>query len=493
MVEPRRLCVLLVEDDPDDVHLIRTLLQTASEVQYDLLHCGTVNEAQQRLQSARVDVVLSDLMLPDARGLDTLRCLRLGGVPVVVLTGLDDQEVGRQAVAAGADDFLVKGEVDARLLSRTLMYAVHRHRSRAELQEGVERLRIITEQVPAVVWTTDTQLRFTACFGRGLFRSASNSPPRPGECIESFFGQDASHVPAVIMHRQALSGHALSNDLVWGDHWYHAHIEPLRDAQGQIVGTIGVALDITDQRQLEHTLRDAQRVQRKLFPKTAPRLPGLALAGRCEPALAAGGDYYDFFTLQDETLGVVIGDVAGHGLGAALLMAETRAALRALARVDCRVDHILSGVAALLAMDLAPETFVTLMLVKIDPSTGTLQYASAGHEAYVLDSAGRLRTRLTATAPPINVLPDSRLPMGDTFVLDPDDLVVLPTDGMWECRRDRQEPFGIERLLGCVRAFQQQPVESIVSRVFDTVRSFLGNCEASDDMTLIIVRRDLSA
>lgn len=489
MLDQQHLHVLLVDNDPDDVHSIRTLLHSASPGQFELVHRGTVSEAHALLESSRVDVVLSDLMLPDSRGLDTLRSLRTAGVPVVVLTSIDDQHLGRQAVEAGAEDFLIKGEVDSRLLSRALLYAVHRHGARAQLQESVERLRIITQQVPAVLWTTDTELRFTACFGRGLFRWPSTTPPAPGQPVESFFGQDASHVPAVVMHRQALRGHALSNDLIWGEHWYHAHIEPLRDAQGRIVGTIGVALDITDQRQLEHTLRDAQRVQRKLFPKTAPQLQGLSLAGRCEPALPAGGDYYDFFTLPDNTLGVVIGDVAGHGLGAALLMAETRAALRVLARVERRVDHILSGVAAMLALDLAPETFVTLLLVQIDPSTGTVHYASAGHEAYILDRAGHLRARLTATAPPINVLPEACIPMGRQCVLDLEEMLLLATDGMWECRNSQHEPFGLERLLGCVRAYQQQPVESIVSSVFRTVRSFLGDSVASDDMTLIVVKR----
>jgi two-component system cell cycle response regulator len=135
-VPPDNVSILLVEDNPGDARLFREILRDAYASRFELVHCTSLNLALDHLSRARPDVVVVDLGLPDASGIEAVKRTRANapGTPVVVLTSRDDESVGLQALHEGAQDYLIKGDLDARLLSRALRYSIERHRMQSALQ-----------------------------------------------------------------------------------------------------------------------------------------------------------------------------------------------------------------------------------------------------------------------------------------------------------------------------------------------------------------------
>ena len=160
---------------------------------------------------------------------------------------------------------------------------------------------------------------------------------------------------------------------------------------------------------------------------------GFDIGGASYPAEAIGGDYYDFIPLPDGSLGIAIGDVSGHGVGPALLMAETRAFLRAFAQTHADVSTILGLVNRVLVPDVEEDRFITLLLAKLDPRTGSFVYTSAGHPTgYILDAVGNVKRTLPSTSVPLGIMADVTFLSSDEIILDPGDNVLLITDGIVE-------------------------------------------------------------
>ena len=233
----------------------------------------------------------------------------------------------------------------------------------------------------------------------------------------------------------------------------------------------------------------ARDIQERLFPEAPPKLPGFDIAGRSRAASAAGGDYFDYVPLLGGRWGIAVGDVTGHGIGPALLMAETRAYLRALARTHESVDAILTAANRVLADDIGSERFITMLLVALDPDSRTLTYVNAGHPpAYVLDRTGEIRTRLTRSGVPLGIRPDTPYPPAGSVPLVPGDTILIFTDGIEEAMRMDDTMFGEERALDVIRSHLGQPAEVMVDALYRAVKDFAGDAPQLDDATAVIVR-----
>ena len=240
---------------------------------------------------------------------------------------------------------------------------------------------------------------------------------------------------------------------------------------------------------LRDELRLAREIQQKLFPAAPLPAPGLDIAGGSFPAEATGGDYFDYVPMRDGGLAVVIGDVCGHGLGPALVMAELRAYLRAflLTRTD------VSEIAGLLNRALAGDTdrFVTLFLAKLDPADRSIVYTGAGHlPGYVLNAQGDVTARLESTGIPMAILPEVDYPAGAAPPLRPGELVLLLTDGIVEAHAAVGDLFGADRALRVVKANRDRPAREILRALFTAVRDFAGLAAQPDDMTAIIIKAE---
>lgn len=236
-------------------------------------------------------------------------------------------------------------------------------------------------------------------------------------------------------------------------------------------------------------IRVARQVQQHLFPQRPPACPNFDLHGACFPAAATSGDYFDYLPLADDRLGVVIGDVTGHGLGPALLMMATRAYLRAFAQTHADIGRVLTLTNRALAADVTDGWFVTLLLAQLDPSQRLLHYASAGHcTGYVLARTGAVRVRLYSTDLPLGIHPDGEFSVAPEVRLNPGEVVVLWTDGVLEARAPDGEFFGEERALDIVRTHGGEPAQEIVAALCRGVRSFTRPQPQQDDMTAIAIK-----
>src|SRR5262249_33182977 len=191
---------------------------------------------------------------------------------------------------------------------------------------------------------------------------------------------------------------------------------------------------------------------RKGVPTSAPpALAGFEIAGACQPAQETGGDYYDFIPMSDGHWGMAIGDASGHGIGAALLIAETRAYLRALALTQTDPGAVLRLLNNRLAEDISTDHFVTLLFARLHPPTRSLVYSTAGHwPGYVLDAQGEVKLVLHSTSLPLGVDPAGDFANGPALTLDPGDLVFLISDGIVEAPSGAGALFSIGRALEVV-------------------------------------------
>ena len=195
-------------------------------------------------------------------------------------------------------------------------------------------------------------------------------------------------------------------------------------------------------RKREGQMIAAQHVQEHLFPERPPGLAGFDIAGAAFPAEFTSGDYYDYIPLPEKCYAIVVGDVSGHGLGPALLMASVQSFLRSVARTTGDVSEMLTCANRFLRAETQPDYFVTLFLGRLDPHSRQFSYASAGHPtAYVLDASGKVKARLESTAPPLGIMPDAAFPAGESLTLEPGDLVIVLTDGVLEATAPDDTPL----------------------------------------------------
>jgi len=222
----------------------------------------------------------------------------------------------------------------------------------------------------------------------------------------------------------------------------------------------------------QQEFRAARAIQQRLFP-TVPDLASFDMAGLSYCSHGTCGDYFDYLRMRHGCVGIVIADVCGHGLGPAILMASTRAYLRALALAHQEVSDILTLANKVLVEDTQQESFVTLVLARLDPHTRSFVYASAGHPpAYVLSAKGEVKATLESTGIPLGIDPDSVYPSPGSISLDPGDIVVFLTDGIIEARDPDNTPFQVSRVLDLVRHYRADSALQIVDNLYHAVRAF---------------------
>lgn len=236
-------------------------------------------------------------------------------------------------------------------------------------------------------------------------------------------------------------------------------------------------------------LEIAAEIQQSLLPTSLPQVGNLSMAVASMPASEVGGDFYDFITVSDHNLTVVIGDVAGKGIPAAMLTSLTRTMLRVEALHAEAPHQIIRQANNLLHQDLSrTDSFVTAFVAAIDPVTGRLHYASAGHVPAILWRYRSGTTELLkATSVPIGISgyqgEESR-----SLRLGPGDILLLYTDGITEAQAPGGDLFGIERLTQTLKTKAPQPVETIQEHIQATITNFSDEAANRDDASLLVIK-----
>ena len=246
-----------------------------------------------------------------------------------------------------------------------------------------------------------------------------------------------------------------------------------------------------DMRRLEEDLRGAARIQTSLLPEETPALSGFELAGHSRLCSAVGADYYDF-TADDGRLLLALGDVAGKGLAAALLMASLRAAVRAFWREPLSLSEIVAGINGNLRHAVPPNRFGTLVLARLDTASGELTWANAGHAAALVVRPDGSHVALEATGTVLGVFEQAEW-REERTPLPPGAVLVLLSDGVVEAARAAASDLGPERLATVVRAAGATATASaILAALQSAVDAGLGGELPADDHTFVVLRRQAS-
>jgi len=254
--------ILLVEDNPGDARLLQETLRDADGFAFDLIHVERLDEALARLATMAFDVLLLDLHLPDGTGTDAVARLTAVAphLPVVVLTGTDDQALGVEAVRCGAQDYLVKGQTDHRLLTRAMRYAIERKLAAAALRQAHEQLRLFAEHAPAAIAMFDTQMRYLAASQRWLTDFGLGGQDLHGRSHYEVFPDVPERWKEI--HRRCLAGGVARADedaFLRADgstQWLRWEIRPWHNAAGATGGIVIFSEDITARKLAEEKLRD---------------------------------------------------------------------------------------------------------------------------------------------------------------------------------------------------------------------------------------------
>jgi serine phosphatase RsbU (regulator of sigma subunit)/anti-sigma regulatory factor (Ser/Thr protein kinase) len=242
-------------------------------------------------------------------------------------------------------------------------------------------------------------------------------------------------------------------------------------------------LEALERQRIEQELRVARLIQQFLLPKEVPAVDGWAVSAYYQPARAVGGDFYDFFYFPDGRIGFVIGDVTDKGVPAALVMATTRTLLRTIAEQLVVPGAVLERTNNLLVEDIPPKMFVTCLYAVLNPATGHLVFANAGHDVPFRRTAEGV-VELRARGMPLGLLPGMQYEQHET-TLRPGECVLLYSDGLVEAHSPSREMFGFPRL----QALLGEPTEEdLVPFLLDRLHDFTGpTWEQEDDVTMVLL------
>jgi serine phosphatase RsbU (regulator of sigma subunit) len=258
----------------------------------------------------------------------------------------------------------------------------------------------------------------------------------------------------------------------------------LRDLERQV--------QARERERLDQELHVARFIQQTLLPQELPALPGWEVATHYQPARELGGDFYDFLTLSDGRLGLIVGDVADKGVPAALVMATTRSVLRGTIQQVVSPGRVLERANDLLCPDIPPNMFVTCLYAILDPQTGELQYANAGHDLPCVRHAGGV-SELRATGMPLGLMPGMQY-KEQSATLQSGEHVLFYSDGLVEAHNVQRDMFSYLRLRTLVAEHPAGDGAALIRFLLAELQRFTGTAwEQEDDITLVTLRHSAAA
>jgi len=244
---------------------------------------------------------------------------------------------------------------------------------------------------------------------------------------------------------------------------------------------------------MKGSLELARAIQQNLLPGTAPKLDGFELASNCKYCNETGGDYYDFIELNQlgpGIVGIALGDVTGHGIGAALLMATVRSVLRSNAQhYGADLTKLFEVLNRHIESDTDYDKFITLFYGILDANQKSLVWVSGGHDpALWYHKDGGKIEELPNTGMPVGIMENASFEQGGPVFLKAGDVIVIGTDGIWEAQNEGGSMFGKDRLRNIIIRESEKPATEICSQIIDDVTNFSSPTPQLDDITMVVIK-----
>jgi sigma-B regulation protein RsbU (phosphoserine phosphatase) len=273
----------------------------------------------------------------------------------------------------------------------------------------------------------------------------------------------------------------------------------LADSFNQMTGSIENLLQTAaEKKRMEEELRIARQIQMSLLPRGPLDVPGLGITALCVPAREVGGDYYDFFKLPNDRLGVLIADVSGKGTSAALYMAELKGLVLALSQTHNSPRELLLEVNRIISENLDSRSFITMTYGVIDLPASRMTYCRAGHTPLIFLPGPNGAAPAAQVLTPNGMVLGLRIPGAsgkfeelleeDSIELSTGDVIVLYTDGITEAMNEEQDLFGEARLSRIVEEHGHLDSGELRERILREIESFVGGADQHDDMTMILLK-----
>ena len=244
------------------------------------------------------------------------------------------------------------------------------------------------------------------------------------------------------------------------------------------------------ERIMSRDLDQAADIQKALLPRSAPSIPGLDIAGTSAPSRTVGGDYFDYPMLPDGRIAILVGDVAGKGLPAALMMIGLQARVQILSELETEPGAFVTRLNRGISQQCPSNRFITFFLAAYDPGTGEVSYANAGHNPpFIVRAQGRIEV-LEGGGPPLGIIGRMRYQPA-RVQLEPGDTLVLYSDGLSEAMNEYGEEFTEERLSQLLIDLRGHSANDMINSILAALARFVGNAPANDDVTVVVARRTL--
>ncbi len=243
-----------------------------------------------------------------------------------------------------------------------------------------------------------------------------------------------------------------------------------------------------DKERLEREMELAAEIQQQILPKVMPKVPGFECAGWNRPARQVGGDYFDLHNLENGQLGLVVGDVTGKGMPAALLVSTLHSALRVLLDRMEVGPELIERLNRHIYESSSMNKFITMLLATLDARNNRLVYLNAGHNPGLLLRKTGETVELSSAGLPLGLMPDGKYGAAD-LQLEKGDLVCIYSDGITECESREEEEFGIQRLIAILQENRDRPLDDVIATIDRATTEFAQGQAQGDDQTVVLLRR----
>jgi sigma-B regulation protein RsbU (phosphoserine phosphatase) len=516
--------LLLIEGSP-------TCAAMLDAKEFELEQTSQLAAAQGKLLAHTYDLILMEMELPDGHGFALFSQIYSAAphTPIVLLADPTYEGIAARTICLGAEDFLVKQQLTAQTLRRTIHKTLDRHFCQMTHNPEGFLLQTLMDSIPDAVYFKDTRSRFLM-ISRAHAKIFHLSDPQDavGKSDADFFvGEHVSQALAdeqnIMRTGQPMEG--IEESETWPDGsvtWVSTTKMPLRNQSGRVVGTFGISRDITKRKlaeialeertqqlhkknlQIEEELKMARELQLAMLPQSFPNICCDVSCATAEaealrffsffiPSGAVSGDFFDVVPLSETSVGIFICDVMGHDVRAALVTAMMRALVEDLSAKATDPGQLLTEINRALFKvfrQAGTTMYATGFYLVADVATGQMAYASAAHpnplhlkrhenkvEPLGPDVGGR-------KGPALGLFKDSKFPTYHR-PLHEDDVVVLYTDGMIEEEGQNDEIFSVERLGETIQSLGTLPTKELLSKTLEEIRRFSGQQDFSDDVCLL--------